>query len=54
MVKELKPTWISEGNDEAEFLTVQINLEGFSIRCVNGYGPQENDPNEKKLNFWSS
>ena len=38
VVKELKPTWISEGNDEVEFFTVQINLEGFSIRCVNGYG----------------
>ena len=54
MVKELNPTWISEGNDEVEFLTIQINLEGLSIRCVNGYGPQENDQNEKKQKFWSS
>ena len=37
-----------------EFLTVQVNLKEFSIRCVNGYGPQENDPLERKQKCWSS
>jgi hypothetical protein len=50
----LNPTWISEGNYEVEFLTVQVNLKEFSIRCVNGYGPQENDPLERKQKCWSS
>ena len=54
VAKELNPIWISEGNDEIEFLTVQVNLKGISIRCVNGYGPQENEQNEKKMNFWAS
>ena len=53
VVKELNPTWISEGDDTVEILTVQINAKDFSIRCVGGYGPQENDPIERKQKFWT-
>ena len=42
VVKELNPTWISEGDDEVEILTMQINPKDFSIRCVGGSGQQEN------------
>ena len=40
VVKELDPVWINEGNEEAEFLTVEINLSGFKVRCICGYGPK--------------
>ena len=53
VLKELNPTWISEGDDMTEMLTIQINAQDFSIRCVGGYGPQENDPIERKLKFWA-
>jgi hypothetical protein len=34
-------------------LTVQIFARDFPIRCVGGYGPQENDPIERKYKFWA-
>ena len=52
--KRIKSTWISKGNYEAEFFAIQINLDEFSIRCVNAYGPQETDLTERKIKFWAS
>ena len=50
-LEELEPAFISEGDDETEILVIEINL-GLKIRCVNGYGPQENDLNTKKQKYW--
>ena len=36
-----------------EALSVEMTFQNFIIRCVNAYGPQENDPVERKINFWS-
>ena len=47
VVKELNPTWVSEGDDMTEILTIQVNAQDFSIRCVGAYGPQENDHIDK-------
>ena len=47
----LEPVFISEGDDTTEILVIEINL-GIKIRCVNGYGPQENDLYSKKEKFW--
>ena len=48
----LQPSWISEGDDSAEALTVEVWVEGFPIRLLCGYGPQENDPIDRKVQFW--
>ena len=48
----LDPSWISEGDDEAEALTVEIWLEGFPVRLICGYGPQEYDKKDRKDKFW--
>ena len=48
----LDPSWISEGDDEAEALTVEIWVEGFPIRLICGYGPQEYDGRKRKESFW--
>ena len=48
----LDPSWISEGDDNAEALAVEIWIEGFPIRLICGYGPQENDRRERKISFW--
>ena len=53
MDKDLDPVWIREGSDEVELLTVEINLSGFHVRCVCGYGPQENDLADRKREFWN-
>ena len=45
---EANPTVVSEGDEEAEILVVQIEIEGLSIRCICAYGPQEYDKSEKK------
>ena len=48
----LQPSWISEGDDDAEALTVEIWVQGFPIRLVCGYGPQLYDVNLRKEKFW--
>ena len=52
VVKNLEPSWISEGNDDIEALTIEVWTDGFPIRLVCGYGPQEHDQNERKSGFW--
>jgi hypothetical protein len=47
------PVWINEGKEGVELLTVEISLSGFKVRCVCGYGPQENDTSEMKNSFWT-
>ena len=49
----LEPSWISEGDDDAEAITVEIWVEGFPIRLLCGYGPQEYDNIERKDKFWN-
>ena len=51
--KSLDPVWINEGKEGVELLTVEISLSGFQVRCICGYGPQENDISEMKNNFWT-
>ena len=51
VIEELKPVWISEGDDTTEVLVVEIDISGLKIRCVGAYGPQENVPIEKKRAF---
>ena len=52
-LKDLNPTWVREGNDEVEALTVEIFLKDIKIRCCVAYGPQENASIEKKDAFWN-
>ena len=49
----LQPSWISEGDDEAEAITVEIWVEDFPICLICGYGPQEYDKTHRKEKFWS-
>ena len=49
--EELKPVWISEGNDTTEILVVEAGLSNIRVRCVGAYGPQENDILDKKKAF---
>ena len=52
-LKELKPVLARKGDDKIEALTVDISVQKMKIKCVVGYGPQENSKNENKLNFWN-
>ena len=38
----LEAVLVSEGNIDAETLTVQANVAGFPVRFITGYSPQEN------------
>ena len=50
---DLSPVLISDGNDnETEVITVQIKVGKYNIRIINGYGPQEDENNEKIYDFW--
>ena len=48
----LDPSWISEGDNDTEALTIEIWVGGFPIRLICGYGPQEGDKVERKNKFW--
>ena len=41
ILNSLDPSFISEGDDDAEALTVEIWVGSFPIRLICGYGPQE-------------
>ena len=49
---DLQPVWIAQGDDEVECLAVEVWLNDFPIRIINGYGPQGNDSMERKRKFW--
>ena len=44
----LQPSWVSDGDDDAEALTIEIWVDGFPIRLICGYGPQEYDNVSRK------
>ena len=52
-VKELNPTWVREGEEEVEALSIDIFVQNMKIRCCVAYGCQENEEKEKKDLFWS-
>ena len=53
IIEELKPVWISEGDDNIEVLTIEADINGLKTRCVGAYGPQEYEKLEKKKAFWN-
>ena len=52
VLNDLEPSWIIEGDNEDEAITVEIWVEGFPIRLLCGYGPQESDSKQRKDKFW--
>ena len=48
----LNPMLISTKNEDAEVLTIQLEVNHFKIRVINGYGPQDDDSLQNKLKFW--
>ena len=51
--EDLKPCLVSEGDDDIELLTVQAKLRNHQINFITGYGPQESEPREKRLEFFA-
>ena len=51
-VKDLKATWVREGDDVVEALSVDIFLKNLKIRCCIAYGCQESDTEDRKNAFW--
>ena len=43
---------MDQGDDEVEFLSVEIWVDNFPITVVTAYGPQNGDALEKKDKFW--
>ena len=52
---EIEPVLISQCEDEAEILVVQVKVGTRNIRILNAYGPQQLDVSPQiKLNFWQN
>ena len=52
ILKNLNPTWIRDGGETVEAMTVKFKIQNYEIRVVNGYGPQDYDDESKKKYFW--
>ena len=52
-VKQLKPSWVREGDENVEALSVEIFVQSMKVRCCAAYGCQESELLEKKLAFWN-
>ena len=50
--KMLESTFINEGDDETEVMSVLVVVGDMPIRVIVGYGVQENATKEKKDKFW--
>ena len=50
---DLHPAWIDQGDDEVEVIVVEIWIDEFPVRIVNGYGPQLSDSVERNQKFWT-
>ena len=48
VLEELNPALVSDGGENVEALTVDINVKKMKIACSTAYGPQENDTLENK------
>jgi hypothetical protein len=45
---------VSQGDDEVEFITIEVWIDDFPIRVLNAYGPQLGDSKEQKDKLWES
>ena len=52
-LKTVNPVLISEGDTDMEILVVQIKIGDIPVRLINGYGPQETDSEEQRLQFFA-
>ena len=52
-ISDVEPVLIREGDDDVKILTFKIYASGLKIRCICGYGPQQNHTIERKNKFWS-
>ena len=50
--KIFESTFISEGDDDTEVISVLVVIGSIPIRIIVGYGVQENAQKEKKEKFW--
>ena len=50
---DLQPAWVDQGDEEVEVLVVEVWVNEFPIRIVNGYGPQLSDSVERKRKYWN-
>ena len=50
--KALQPILISEYSQNFELLVVEVKVSKREIRVITGYGPQENLPEQERLEFF--
>ena len=51
-MKELNPTFVCDGGEDVEAITVDIHLKDMTVSAISAYGPLENAGAQKKSSFW--
>ena len=52
--EKFQPSLIQTEQDNPDILIVQCEISNNCVRLINGYGPQENDPMNEKMKFFTS
>ena len=47
--KDIRSVWISQGDEEVEYSTIEAWMEDFPVRIMTAYGPQMCDTLERKV-----
>ena len=53
VLNDLEPSWISEGDNEAEAITIEIGLKDFRLDYFVVMDPRKVIQNKEKINFWT-
>ena len=51
-LKDLNPTFVCDGGEDVEVITVDIHLKDMAVSVISAYGPLENAAAHKKNAFW--
>ena len=51
-LKDLNPSFVCNGGEKVEALTVDIHLKNMAVSVTSAYGPLENACAQKKQDFW--
>ena len=50
-IKKIMPVFVSDEGEEAEAVTIDIQVRDMTLSVISAFGPQDSAPSEKKTTF---